>query len=223
MALPEVGQTVYVDQPRQPVRGRARVLDLQDGLMYLDRPVGEAHRIEFSMHEGEQVRVSYVPAERVLYYFDASVVGVRALGILPSFQVRAPRKEQIVRVQRRSFARVELPLSLVVMVVPKSDDERPTVEGTGYTIDVSGGGMSFILNQDIALASGDGIVARLTLPDSARKMVEVEVAAVIIRSAVPDRDRRLVYSARFTDIAPAVQQRFVQLVFRRQIEIRDKI
>lgn len=223
MPLPEVGQTVYVDQPRQPVRGRARVLDVQDGLMYLDRPVGEAQRIEFSMREGEQVRVSYVPAERALYYFEASVVGVQALGILPSFQVRTPRKEQIVRVQRRSFARVQLPLSLVVTVVLKNDQESPRAEATGYTIDVSGGGMSFILNQDIALASGDGIVATLTLPDSGRKMVEVEVGAVVIRSARPDRDNRVVYSARFTDITAGVQQKLVQLVLRRQIEMRDKI
>lgn len=223
MALPEVGQTVYVDQPRQLGRGRARVLDMQDELLYLDRPVGESRHMEFAMQEGEQVRVSYVPAERVLYYFDAVVVGVQPLGILPSFQVRTPGKGQIIRVQRRSFVRVELPLSLIVTAIHRDGEELPLSEGTGYTIDLSGGGMSFILNQDIALTIGDIIIATLTLQDPGRKPVEVEMRAVIVRNSGPAQEKHVIHSARFTDIAPTVQQKLIQLVFRRQIEIRGKL
>ena len=221
--MPEVGQTVYVNPARQSGRGRARVLDIQDNLLYLDHPIEEARRVEFAMREGERVRVSYVPAERVLYYFDAVVVGVKPLGILPSFQVYTPEKEQIVRVQRRSFARVELPLSLVMTMVPGDGEELRLSAGAGYTIDVSGGGLSFVLDQDLPLAIGDKMIIKLSLPEADRRTTDVELRAVVTRNAGPDYDKRIVHSARFTDIAPAVQQKLIQLVFRRQIEMRDRL
>ena len=226
MALPKVGERVYIAKQESDSydSGNAKVLDIARGLIYLDRPLRDDGGGELEVAVKEQVRITYYAVDRSLLYFDTAVAGMDVLDRIPSLQVHKPNDAEIVRIQRRNFARVELELPLSVSGSRIGDDgRRRTFSSKGLTLDLSAGGMAFSLRDDWILEADDLIDVSLEIDKKRDGSADiVKCRSFVVRRAHDDEKNVNHYSARFVDLEQHDQQKLVQKVFQRQIELRRK-
>lgn len=220
MSLPVVGQTVQIQKQVDGVQGHARVLDLKAEGIYIDVPltVGKGKWMDFS--NSEIIHVSYVLTDGAVYHFESTMLMQTKLDQLPAIILRRPEASQITRLQRRSFVRIEVSLQLSILRI-RPGDASPLSTGFGMTYDLSGGGLSFRPLRDMEIAYGDQITVKFALPNDQAKDLPVSAKGHVVRLTQDEYNRPL-YCINFEQLSHSGQQRIIQYVFRRQIELRSK-
>ncbi len=220
MSLPVVGQTVQIQKQVDGVQGHARILDLKSEGIYIDVPliVGQGKWMDFS--NSEIIHISYVLADGAVYHFESTMLMRTKLDQLAAILLRRPEPSQIIRLQRRSFVRVEVSLQLSILRI-RRDDAAPLSTGYGMTYDLSGGGLSFRPLKDMEIAHGDQITVKFGLPNDQAKDLPISAKGHVVRLAHDEYNRSL-YCINFEQLSSSDQQRIIQYVFRRQIELRSK-
>ncbi len=217
MSLPVAGQTVYIEKKNRADRGHARVLDLDETTLYLDEPVTLDGSFALDLPIGEGISISYRLADGSLCRFETSVLSRTLLDRLGSIRVVKPIAKDILRVQRREFARVSM--SIDVSYLLRRGDRL--IMGTGITRDMSGGGLSFWPKIDHGIRVTDPITVKFTLPGEASTLPPISAKAEVLRVENTNH-ASVLYSLHFHEISNACQQRIVRHVFKRQIELRAK-
>ncbi len=220
MSLPVVGQTVQIQKQVDGIQGHARVLDLKSEGIYIDVPltVGKGSWMDFS--NSEIIHISYTLADGAVYHFKSTMLMRTKVDQLPAMLLRLPEPSQITRLQRRSFVRVEVALQLSILRI-RPNDASPLSTGNGMTYDLSGGGLSFRPLDAMEIAHGDQITVKFGLPNDQEKVLPISAKGHVVRLA-HDEYNRLLYCINFEQLSPSGQQRIIQYVFRRQIELRSK-
>lgn len=228
MSFPGIGQTVYLHVKGDAARrGYGRVLDVRVGGFYLDEPAAESGPGPFRVQPGDPVVVSYRAADNTHHYFESIVLEHTTLDGLPTLVIDRPRDSGVKRLQQRAFVRVEVHVDVIYQCV-RDGELRQVIDGTGTSRDVSGGGLSFYVPQQVDLHVGDSVAIRFSLPSDARAAPPIQARGTITRR-MELLDRRsggpfehVLLSARFTEIAEAMRQRIIQYAFKRQIEMRGR-
>ncbi len=221
MSLPKIGQRLYVDRTTPEGRGHARLLDIADHKLYVDEPLEQESHRRLDIVDGDRVRVTYRDGAGVLYQFESVALQRLYIGKLAAYAIVRPQDDDIVRIQRRSFVRVHVGISVHFLLIVR--DESPAlISGKGMTQDISGGGMSFYPEGNYPLQEGDTVTVKFTLPGEASGIVPISAKATIVRRLTrPNRPYPLL-AIRYTEIPNTAQQRIVQFAFKRQIELRTK-
>lgn len=218
MAFPIVGQTLYIEQEGMRHRGHARLLDSSESALYIDAPMMLGGSILLPVDESLPLRITYRTSKGGLYYFDATLLGRDRLGQLACMRIARPTLTDIVRIQRRAFARVEVPIDLSILCIREERTPR-LLTARATTRDISGGGLSFFTPRPLDIHKADPVTVKFAIADDAGQTHPISAKGEITRIATDD-DQRTVYSMKFTDIATAVQQRIVKYVFRLQLRER---
>ncbi len=130
--------------------------------------------------------------------------------IKTSYIISVP--EYIERSDRRSLKRLDINLDMNFKI------NRPNSEiQNGVTIDISGGGFSFITKTN-KLKNGDIIIANIVFDNFELK----EERCKIIRGPIEKSNDISLYSAMFLEIKPSTQDKIVGFIFRKEIEISKK-
>ena len=221
MSLPRIGQRLYVDRISPEGRGHARLLDIAEQTLYVDEPLEQESHRRLDIADGANVLVTYRDVAGALYQFETVATQRLYVGKLAAYAIVRPKPADIVRVQRRSFVRVHVGISINFLLIMR--DEPPAlISGKGMTQDISGGGMSFYPEGNYPLQSGDTVTVKFTLPGETGSTPPISAKAVIVRRLTREGRTHPLLAIRFTEIANTAQQRIVQFAFKRQIELRTK-
>jgi c-di-GMP-binding flagellar brake protein YcgR len=130
--------------------------------------------------------------------------------IKTSYMISVP--EYIERADRRSLKRLDINLDINF----KTNRPNDMVE-KGVTIDISGGGFSFITKNN-KLKKGDIITVNILFDDFELK----DERCKITRGPTKKPNNIFLYSAMFLEIKPYIQDRIVGFIFRKEIEMSKK-
>jgi c-di-GMP-binding flagellar brake protein YcgR len=207
--------TVVILKGHYAGRYSTRIEDIGERLL-LAAPTHRGAVIRLS--EGEPVRVEIL-AEDAVYAFDTYVDSM-ALEPIPVIGVSKP--ENLARIQRREFVRVDLnlpvkyrPLTLI--------RQKPLEYQSADIVNLSGGGASIVTwhpLQDKGVKSGSELQLELELPDGNK----VEVKAVIVRISDTKTEKGIRHkiAVMFTEIDERQQDVIVRYVLECQYEMRRK-
>ncbi|MCY0874984.1 MAG: PilZ domain-containing protein [Firmicutes bacterium] len=218
MDFPVLGQTLYVEQAGAENRGHARLLDLSETAYYIDLPMVLGSSVLLPLDLFLTLRLTYRSAKGTMYYFDASVLRRGLVDQLPCLLISRPQVQDIVRVQRRAFARIEVPIDLSVLCV-RDQGEPKLITVRTVTRDISGGGLSFCTRRNLGIGRADPVTLKLSFVDDAGQSSTLTAKGEITRVERDDTGR-YTYSMKFIDIKDAAQQKLVQYVFRLQLKER---
>lgn len=221
MSFPHIGQTVYIDKQGMFARGHARLLDLAGDMLILDEPLRLGKSDLLPVDTGDTVQLSYRAPDGSLCYFDSIVAGKGMTDHLASIRVRKPALDQVVRIQRRAFVRMEVPIQISLLCV-RDDPSGSLITGQGTTHDISGGGLSFWTPKDLGIVLRDRITVKFQLPNEDSSLGPLSAKGLIVRDAPWSVGAGQLFSLRFEEIGRSSQQRIIQYVFRKQIELRSK-
>lgn len=220
LAYPVIGQTITLEIADGYFAGRyqARVQDMEGDSIFIDIPLKPGYKNPTNLPTGQPVLVQYRAVDGAQCTFQSEVRG-RDTRQIPLLQLQKPEYAQVYRHQRREFLRVPILATFHLVFVDSESKEIITADANGY--DISGGGLSFRVRQELTVRRDDIIGFRFLLPLEGRSH-EIVGKARVIRVAPVDKHGWKLVSLKYFEIPESDRQRIIQYSFKRQIELREK-
>jgi len=210
--LPGIGQFLYVVKETRDGEElyKTKVADESRDTLAIEEPLHEKTGKPLRLFSGDRVQLFFLTEGGVKNYFLSKVTGFSEDAV-PLVWIEKPQPHQIRKVQRRNFLRVPAELDLAV-----------NVDGTRFvavTEDLSGGGLAFLCDGNIALNPQQTISCWLLLQYRNGQIEHVPFQATIVRIKKLESGRQLVM-VQFKNMPEADQQKIVRYCFERQLEFR---
>jgi c-di-GMP-binding flagellar brake protein YcgR len=217
-----IGDTLFLQQrvsiEDEPLTYKARVADLSEQYISIEMPLGEkTGKIGF-FPEGCEIEVWFYTQDGSKYFFPSSVLGRRKERI-PLTLLTHPIKEDINRTQRREFLRV--PCYEEVAIHPlRAGNFAPFL---AKAIDLSGGGLAFVLPKLPGFPEGSEVRWWLSLPLKSGSILHPSGVGKIVRIIEPaEKGLPYRFPLEFSDILETDRQKIIKYCFERQLEIKKK-
>ena len=113
--LLSIGTIIVIDKDftKDSEKFKSKVVDIGDGFVMIDYPTHiETGRTAFFM-DGTQLHVTFIDNMKMSYAFRTEVGGRLNKGI-PMIKLSYPGDEQLIKIQRREFVRVESAIDIAV-------------------------------------------------------------------------------------------------------------
>ncbi|MEO4053186.1 flagellar brake domain-containing protein [Solibacillus sp. CAU 1738] len=190
---------------------RCKVVEQEGDILYIDYPINVLTKKTAFLVDGSQFRVTFHTDEKISYSFVTAVLG-RKGGNIPMIMLSCPPDDQIFKIQRREYVRVETPVDVALEF--KENFYQFVAE------DVSAGGIAIVVNQPTSFSDGDIVRLTIVLPFTNGEVRYVQTDAYIVR--IFERDNVKIASVQFTDTDDIDKQHIVRFCFERQLLIRKK-
>ncbi|HWQ43414.1 MAG TPA: PilZ domain-containing protein [Desulfosporosinus sp.] len=203
-----VGLTVGIVVPDGEYKGRYRsnIEEVGEKLLTVGAPFERGNLVP--LREGTKLKLTFCD-ETSAYTFEAEIMQRIAVP-LPMLVLELP--DSIAKVQRRNFVRVPAVYPVTFRMVTR---EGISDIYTGTMLDLSGGGMRFLVEEQIDNKSL--IYVHLTLPNE-----DLQTPARVTRVQKIEDSKRYVVSVEFHDLSERERDRIIRCVFEIQRAIRKK-
>ena len=195
---------------------RCRVVDMEDGKLFIDYPVSvQTNRTVFLL-DGMQLAVSFLDpaASSAVILFRTEVIG-RVKRKIPMLVLQDPGLDNYVRVQRRKFVRVQKAVDVAVEI-----DGVPSF--SSVTEDISAGGVAIVLPETVQAEGGTEAKVYGVIPWQHTEPRYFEAMAELIRIHQDEKSGRRIGSFQFKDLVYAEQQMLMRFCFEQQLQLRKK-
>ena len=213
--LPNVNDILYIlpGSSADQHEYKARVAEIEDSRIWIEIPL-QPHTGKYGWFaEGEMLEISYLNPDGIKCHFIASVIGKRN-DTIHMLALSKPQPEEIIKMQRRSFLRIDAKLELAVLT-------KDHIRFVAHTEDVSGGGVSFIGETSWSLQEKQELDCWMVVPYRNGELEYVPFQAEIVR--IQQRtDKHQDVMLQFRSIAEGDQQKLIRYCFERQLEMRKR-
>ncbi|MCG1023018.1 flagellar brake protein [Sutcliffiella horikoshii] len=216
MLKPGVVLTLQVRNDDKVEKYRCKVQEVKDNEFYVDYPSHYANGRTTYILNGTQLLISYVTDEGVAYTFESEVLG-RIKQAIPMMQLSFPGYDQVAKVQRRQYVRVES--NLDVAVHPLSVDFDPFIT---VTHDISAGGAAVLLPENATLHEKEHVLTTFVLHLNNGETHYLKLKSKVIRLVEVDRNRMRA-SLQFDPIKEVERQVIIKYCFEQQLLLRKTL
>ena len=190
---------------------RCKVVEQKDGVIYIDYPINTITKKTAFLIDGAQFRVTFNDENKQSFAFNTEVLG-RRKGNIPMIMLSCPPDDDIIKIQRREFVRVQTPVDVAVEY--NNSFTQLVAE------DISAGGVLLILTKPVNFQIGDAVRLTIVLPYNNNEIRYVQTDALVVTTF--ERNNRTLASLQFTDTDDIDKQYIVRFCFERQLQIRKK-
>lgn len=212
--LLQVGTIVVIDKDfiKDSEKYRSKVIDSGEDYVMIDYPTEiDTGKTVFFM-DGTQLLVSFTDQLKMSYAFKTEVQGRQLKGV-PMLKLSYQGDNQLIKVQRREFVRVE---TAVDVAIEKDGESFQLVAE-----DISAGGISLNIAKSAFLESGDVVPLLIVLPFVKHEIKYVKARGQVIRTW--EDAGRVIASVKFKEIDAHDRQHIVRFSFERQLQIRNEL
>ncbi|MGD7045453.1 flagellar brake protein [Jeotgalibacillus proteolyticus] len=190
---------------------RSKVVEMSATSIYIDYPVNSATDKTTFLVNGTRLKVTFTLDNRDSFTFETEVKG-RVKGEIPMISLFFPEADAIFKIQRRQYVRVE---AAVDIAVKKNNQFYHFI-----SVDLSAGGLSFILRQRAVFEKDEEMDLFLVLPMKSGENQYVKVRGKFIRTK--DRNGAQIASVNFIEATSMQQQQIMRYTFERQLSLKQK-
>ncbi|MFG6494372.1 flagellar brake domain-containing protein [Fictibacillus sp. UD] len=195
---------------------RCKVYDVKDDHLYIDYPSNEkTNRTEY-FFDGTQFKASFVDKEKNVFTFRTELLG-RKIENIPVLMIASPKEEEIQKIQRREFVRVE---TMIDVSVVNSNDSYPPFNSV--VLDFSAGGMLLSLPLDHSVKSEDKLDCLVVLPMQSGEKVYLDLPCNVLRILDGHMNGRQRASLQFDQITQKDRQYIIRFCFEQQLLMKKK-
>ncbi|WP_175615079.1 flagellar brake protein [Piscibacillus halophilus] len=198
-------------------RFQCRIVDITQNYLCIDYPIDESTGRTSLLLDGSEFTISFVGEDGNVYQFSSEVKGRKKLKI-PVLLILIPVKNEIQKIQRREYVRVDV--SLDVAIHPQSD-QQPLIT---RTVDISGGGLA-VVDDGTARGYKPGDVMDITvvLPFASNHYSYFMAKAELIRfiDGWDQNPAKITYQ--FINMNDKQRDKIIKYCFEKQLEERRKI
>ncbi|WP_199794844.1 flagellar brake protein [Paenibacillus faecalis] len=215
---PKVNEVLYIqidtgDEKEANHVYKSRICEIHDDFFYIEVPIQEGTGRLKKLYMGDELSAYFLTEGGVKNFFNSYVLGFHE-DVIRMVRIRKPDLEEITKVQRRNFLRVQTELEIAVKHTNGS-------RFVSKTEDVSGGGVSFYAESDQKPEEGDILSCWLLLPYKNGTLEHVPFESEVIRVKDLSNNKSLVM-LKFISILDMERQKVIRYCFERQIESRNR-
>lgn len=215
--LIKIGDTIILETrySESGEKYQSKVIDQTEHYIYIDFPKNmETDRTAFLL-DGTQLKASFVAEGGAVYLFDCEVAG-KVKRNIPMIMLTYPGDEQLLKIQRRQYVRVETAVDAAV----HSPNEyfSPFV---CITEDISAGGASLTAKSKIQVEPDMDINLWLVLLMHSGEYHYLNLKSKVVRIINTDENKRKI-SVQFSAITPVERQLLLRFCFDRQLAYKKR-
>lgn len=206
-----VGQMLTIiplDETRDQYR--SKIIDMSKHHLHITYPANEKTNRTVFLPLYTDFKFVFITREGEVYEFISEATG-RVMKSLPLLKITRPAKEELRRIQRRQFVRVQRALDVALH---PHDKEFPPLHTV--TNDISAGGASLIIPDELSLVVDQKVIIWLVLPWENGTYDYLKINARIMRVADHNEDHRLV-SVKFLDLSMQEEQLLLRFCFESEL------
>ncbi|MFD0680948.1 MULTISPECIES: flagellar brake protein [unclassified Paenibacillus] len=216
--LPKVNQILHIqinsiDEEEAKQELKSRISDISDSYISMEVPLNEKTGRLKRLYVGDELSAYFITDGGVKNYFTSSVLGFSD-DVIRMVHIRKPEPDAITKVQRRSFLRVPAELEMAV----KFSEQLQFI---AVTDDVGGGGISFICDGYIPLASQQIVSCWLLAHYRNGQIEHIPFNGELVRVKQLESGKQQVMM-RFAEISDRDRQKIIRYCFERQLDFRKR-
>lgn len=198
---------------------QSKLVDFNDQELLVDLPIHISSKNVQVFHPGISFKITYNAPDGSPCSFYSMVIRFET-GTVPLLVLSKPKKTEIQRLQRREFLRVPVHVTLSVASIDKST--RETARLQGMTVNVSGGGLAFVIHATAPIQVNDWVGVEFEIPrDTGSDQVSAKL--LVLRLSLTDGQKNSkICSGKFLEIREEDRQKIIRYTFMKQIEMRKK-
>ncbi len=213
----EIGRTIYLekieDNQEYKDKYKTKITELNEQSIFIQLPINERTSKTDYLHIGSVLIAKVVLENGTVYQFPTKIIE-HTVKKVPMIELKRPLDDEFKKIQRRAYVRVEMITDILV----KLHENEPFTKAT--MSNVSGGGMSAILSNQINVRAGDILLCKFKLPlQNGEAEFEEECKLVRIGEAPDNFQKLFLY---FTNIRESERSKIIQFCFQKQLELRRK-
>ncbi|THE15065.1 pilus assembly protein PilZ [Bacillus timonensis] len=214
----KIGDLIYLEPTINPngEKYRCRVVEKIENKLYIDYPVNNGTGKTAFLLNGTQLKAFVTADSTSAYFFDTTVLG-RVKQNIPMIVLSYPGEDNMYKIQRREYVRVETPVDVAVHSI--NGEFRPFVS---ITRDISAGGAAIILPSSRTLLPGLDFLTHFVLPSLSEDYHYVTLRSHVIRIVNGKNGERNRASIKFVDISESDRQLLIKFCFERQLLMKKK-
>lgn len=214
-SLFKVGITLFMEEKKgsQLVRYRAKVYDVTEKEVFTSPLVNTENSRETVTMDGERF-VCYFVATDMLYYNFSTVITKTIHSPMRMLAFSVPKRSELNKIQRREYVRVDTRVNAMVTIA-----DQPFLDEHMVTLDLSGGGCSFVLPKGKHYFPGTIFDCYFALPFQ-KGMDFMPIKASLIRTDYSTTPARLCCT--FEGLSDKERNHIIQFVFEQQVELRNQ-
>jgi c-di-GMP-binding flagellar brake protein YcgR len=212
-----VGEPLYLEPlfSDKKDKYRCKVFDVKEDHLYIDYPSNEkTNRTEY-FFDGTQFKASFVDKERNVYTFRTELLG-RKIENIPVLMITSPKEEEIHKIQRREFVRVE---TMIDTSVVNQNDAYPPFNSV--ILDLSAGGMLLSLPVVHSVKSEDQLNCLVVFPMQSGEKLYLDLDCTVLR-VFDGAGGRQKASLQFGEITQRDRQHIIRFCFEQQLLMKKK-
>lgn len=191
---------------------RCKIVEKNEDYLFIDYPIDIKTNKTAFLYKGTHLSAEYVGKDQSVYKFQTEIVAKVKLNV-PTLAINFPNEDNIKRIQRREYVRIE---TAVDIAVHSSNDSFTTV-----TSDVSGGGMSIIIPNGNKMEEKEEVNVWIVLQMQSGEFQYVTALTEVIRIKESDNAANTA-SLKIIQVTKADQQNIIRYCFEKQREARKK-
>lgn len=191
-----------------------KVVDINDNYLLIDYPVHKQTGKTKFFQIGASFKVDFVGDDEAVYQFQTTLADRVKMNV-PALALCKPELEDIERIQRRQFVRVD---ATIDAAIHRQNEDKEAF--TTVTSDISGGGLSLIVPREDLLDIHEVINVWLVLSFSSGKYHYIQTAGQVVFLQL--RNGIHTASIKFLGLKPTDQQLVISYCFEKQREMRKK-
>ncbi|MCM3718953.1 flagellar brake protein [Fictibacillus phosphorivorans] len=213
-----VGEPLYLEPLFSNKKGtyRCKIYDVNDDKILIDYPSNETtNRTEY-FFDGTQFKASFVDKEKNVFTFRTELLG-RKMDKIPVLIMALPKEDEIQKLQRREYIRVE---TLLDTAVRKRNDGYPSFNSV--VLDLSAGGMLLSLPLKHSVLQGDILECLTVLPMQSGEKLYLDLTCKVLRILDGHAKDRQKAPLQFISIDPKSRQHIIRFCFEQQLLMKKR-
>ncbi|WP_036688174.1 flagellar brake protein [Paucisalibacillus globulus] len=195
---------------------RSKIIDKNKNYIYIDYPVHlKTKRTTAAIRIGTKMAAEYLGEDQSVYRFKTEVMDKKN-GKIPTLALMLPNDEQIERIQRRQYVRIETAVDVAI----HSNENKLTTFAT-VTFDLSGGGLSVVVPKGFRLVDGEMLTIYLVLPMHSGEYHYLHLPGEVVRFIERESGANIA-SIKFIEQNDQDVQVIIRYCFEKQREARQK-
>lgn len=204
---------IWKEPGKERVEYYSKILDSTDEHLIIDYPIHKRTRRAKYFPVGTIFKVNFVGTDDAIYEFTADIVAKVKLE-MPAIAIMKPNKDEVERIQRREFVRIDTSVDVAVHQQSKNH------AFTTVTNDISGGGASIVVPKSEKLEEDEIVELWFVLPFRSGKYQYVRTASQVV--FVREIGGVTLASFQFKSLNQKDQQLIISFCFEKQREMRKK-
>jgi c-di-GMP-binding flagellar brake protein YcgR len=221
----KINQNIEVGIKYGPLQGiyHSRIENVSEDTLEIAIPSKHGHLLQLPQEISFTCRLALHSS---LYVFKTKIIRVEVKQHVPTWVVEIP--EDIEKIQRRSFIRIDIRLPVCLKIV---DDEMPqTIQGQQYTPQELQSKTWDVSTKDLS-GSGARLISKFQLPEKLLVSLELTLpeigkfftVAQVIRSELSNPEFGLYWTGvNFIALSEVERDKVVRYIFKKQIELRKR-